>query len=170
MSRRRIHVDGSDTVLVADLGPDRDTIRLQGAGEVVDVRVAAVFSGRYVVEIDGRLCTICAVKENGHTWVWWRGRCWRVTEETGEARPGGETAADGRVTPPMPAVVAAVLVRPGEYVEKGRPLVVVSAMKMETRLAAGVSGTVKAVHVTVGQKVRPGDVLVEMSEEDASDE
>jgi biotin carboxyl carrier protein len=65
----------------------------------------------------------------------------------------------------MPSVVVAVLVEVGRRVARGDPLVVVSAMKTETQLAAPIAGRVKAVNAAVGAKVRPGDVLVEVEPE-----
>jgi acetyl-CoA carboxylase biotin carboxylase subunit len=91
---------------------------------------------------------------------------------SGSPRPQGPAGAPrsargspGAVTPPMPAVVVAVLVEAGRKVARGDPLVVVSAMKTETQLASPIAGTVKVVRAAVGAKVRPGDVLVEVEPE-----
>jgi len=45
-------------------------------------------------------------------------------------------------------------------VQRGEPLIVVEAMKMQNELTAGISGKVAKVAVRVGQTVNPGDVLV----------
>jgi biotin carboxyl carrier protein len=63
----------------------------------------------------------------------------------------------------MPGVVLRVLVEPGEQVEARQPLVILSAMKMETTLAAPYAATVKSVHVSEEQSVVTGEVLVELS-------
>jgi acetyl-CoA carboxylase biotin carboxylase subunit len=68
----------------------------------------------------------------------------------------------GAVTPPMPAKVVAVLVAEGQAVGRGDPLVVVSAMKMETQLVSPVAGRVKSVRTRAGAQVRPGEILVEV--------
>jgi 3-methylcrotonyl-CoA carboxylase alpha subunit len=67
------------------------------------------------------------------------------------------------VTPPMPAVVVRVLVRAGAVVAKSQPLVILSAMKMETTLVAPFAARVAAVNTTAGAKVMPGDLLVELT-------
>jgi 3-methylcrotonyl-CoA carboxylase alpha subunit len=67
------------------------------------------------------------------------------------------------VTPPMPAVVARVLVAVGDVVTAGQPLVTVSAMKMELTLRSPRDGTVSDVRVAVGDRVSPGQVLVEVT-------
>jgi biotin carboxyl carrier protein len=53
-----------------------------------------------------------------------------------------------------------LLVKPGDRVEGGQPLVVVEAMKMENELRAGRSGTVTKIHVKEGASVEAGSQLV----------
>lgn len=67
-----------------------------------------------------------------------------------------------QVSPLTPSVVVKVLISEGELVSEGQPLVVVSAMKMETTLRAPYKGKVKKVRAKVGQKVGPGDILVDI--------
>lgn len=74
------------------------------------------------------------------------------------------------VTPPMPAVVVKVLVAIGQDVQKGDGLVVVSAMKMETTLSAPFEGRITGINAAVGDKVIPGDILVDLAAEDSGDE
>ncbi len=69
----------------------------------------------------------------------------------------------------MPSIVVAVLVVEGQRVERGEPLVVVSAMKTESQLASPVAGRVRAVRASVGAKVRPGEILVEVEPAEATD-
>lgn len=74
------------------------------------------------------------------------------------------------ITPPMPAVVVRLLVSAGESVTKGQEVVVVSAMKMETALKTAFNGTVTAINVTEGDKVMPGDILVDITKEETANE
>ena len=53
-----------------------------------------------------------------------------------------------------------VNVAPGDTVQKGDPLLVVEAMKMETEVAAPRDGSVTEVKVAVGDVVAVGDALV----------
>ena len=64
------------------------------------------------------------------------------------------------ITPKTPSVVVSVAVNVGDTVSKGQTLVVLSAMKMETTLAAPFDGTVSEVNTAEGDKVAPGDILV----------
>ncbi len=67
------------------------------------------------------------------------------------------------VVAPMPGKVLEVLVKEGDKVEAGQPLLVMEAMKMETTLAAEGHAIVAKVRVAVGQMVGHGDVLIELS-------
>ncbi|MBI2569979.1 MAG: biotin/lipoyl-binding protein [Candidatus Schekmanbacteria bacterium] len=73
---------------------------------------------------------------------------------------GGGGAESGIVSPPMPATVSKILVEVGREVERGTPLLVVTAMKMEHTLTAPRKGRVVAVNASVDAQVMPGDELV----------
>ncbi|HWP01538.1 MAG TPA: sodium-extruding oxaloacetate decarboxylase subunit alpha [Methylococcus sp.] len=70
----------------------------------------------------------------------------------------------GDVTTHMPGNILDVLVQVGDAVKVGQPLLITEAMKMETEIPAPISGTVKAIHVAKGDRVNPGEVLVEIEE------
>ncbi|VFQ43928.1 acetyl-CoA carboxylase biotin carboxyl carrier protein subunit [Desulfoluna butyratoxydans] len=76
--------------------------------------------------------------------------------------PSAPDELPGDVTPPMPSVVVAVLVAPGDQVDKGTPLVTVSAMKMETTLVAPFDARVSAINANPGDQVMPGEILVSL--------
>jgi biotin carboxyl carrier protein len=88
------------------------------------------------------------------------------------SKPGRKksTGIPDSVTPPMPAVVTAVLVNVGDTVVKGQGVVVVSAMKMETTLSAPYDGVVKDIKAAQGDKVNPGDILVDIEKTQESNE
>ena len=92
-------------------------------------------------------------------------RRYRVSDADRQALAAAGGRVDGRsceVTPPMPSVVVKVLVEEGQTVARGDHLVVVSAMKMETTLTAPFEGRVARINVAAGDKVRPGDILVDL--------
>jgi len=66
----------------------------------------------------------------------------------------------GSIGAPMPGVVVESKVKVGDIVEKGTPMLVLSAMKMETVVAAAITGKISALTVTPGDDVQPGDLLV----------
>jgi 3-methylcrotonyl-CoA carboxylase alpha subunit len=62
-------------------------------------------------------------------------------------------AVAGGLTAPMPGKVVKVLVAVEQVVVAGAPLVVLEAMKMEHTVRAAEAGTVRALHVAVGDQV-----------------
>lgn len=75
-----------------------------------------------------------------------------------------QATAPGDVSTAMPGNIVDVLVKEGDSVKAGQPLLVTEAMKMETEIMAPVAGTVKAIHVAKGDRINPGDVLIEIAE------
>lgn len=74
--------------------------------------------------------------------------------------PKASKSNKGQVGAPMPGTVMEVRVKEGDKVEKGAPLVVLSAMKMEMVVQAPVAGIVKSVDVNVGMKLEGEDLLL----------
>ena len=77
------------------------------------------------------------------------------------AAPGAEQSA---LTAPMPGTVIRVAVAPGDTVAPRQTLLVLEAMKMETPVVSPYQATVRAVHVTEGDRVAGGALLVELEE------
>jgi 3-methylcrotonyl-CoA carboxylase alpha subunit len=80
------------------------------------------------------------------------------------AASGPAQAAGGRLTAPMPGRLVQVLVKAGDKVEAGQPLVVLEAMKMEHTVKAPRAGTVATVLYAAGDQVEEGASLVELEE------
>lgn len=89
-----------------------------------------------------------------------------ILETRGRGKKGTQ-AIPQDVTPPMPAVVVRILVANGDRVKQGDRVVVVSSMKMETTLTAPSDGMVRAVNVAEGDKVMPGQILIDIDRDDA---
>jgi pyruvate carboxylase len=66
----------------------------------------------------------------------------------------------GEVGAPMSGAVIEVKVAAGETVKAGQPLVVLSAMKMETVVAAPMAGRLRHVAVVTGDSLAAGDLLL----------
>jgi hypothetical protein len=66
------------------------------------------------------------------------------------------------VKAPMPGMVLEVMVTEGQEVQKGDPLLILEAMKMENVLKAVGEGRVKAIKVHKGTAVDKNQLLIEM--------
>lgn len=72
----------------------------------------------------------------------------------------------GQVGAPMPGKVIEVKVEPGQKVEKGQPLCVLSAMKMETVVNCPLTGVVTVIHVNTGTSLEGDDLILEITAEE----
>jgi len=70
---------------------------------------------------------------------------------------------EGDVTTSMPGNIVDVLVKEGDRVEAGQPVLITEAMKMETEVQAPVGGEVTGVFVQKGDSVTPAEVLIEIT-------
>jgi biotin carboxyl carrier protein len=62
----------------------------------------------------------------------------------------------------MPGIVREVLARTGEKVEKGQPLLILEAMKMQNEVRADHAAEVGAIHVAAGVTVDKGAPLLDL--------
>jgi propionyl-CoA carboxylase alpha chain/3-methylcrotonyl-CoA carboxylase alpha subunit len=89
------------------------------------------------------------------------GDAWRTTAPANRA--GARLAeGDGTLRSPMPGLILAVFVSPGERVAKGTALLVLEAMKMEHSLTAPFDGIVAEISVSRGDRVAERVVLARL--------
>jgi len=163
---------GGETVdvEVGEMGEENNALFLV-ADRRFEIRHDAISTNCYRLEKEGRAYEVFVARGfRGEKQVFINGRTFLVQNADMQPRAragrGGSGQTPGEVTPPMPAVVVRVLVRERDSVKRGQGLVVVSAMKMETTLYAPYAGVVRAVNCDVDKRVAPGDILVEIDEEE----
>ncbi|HWE83767.1 MAG TPA: acetyl/propionyl/methylcrotonyl-CoA carboxylase subunit alpha [Terracidiphilus sp.] len=74
-------------------------------------------------------------------------------------------AAEGNLTAPMPGRVVALAAALGEHVDKGAPLMVLEAMKMECTIYAPAAGCVESFLFAPGDQVSEGAELLKFAKE-----
>jgi biotin carboxyl carrier protein len=86
-----------------------------------------------------------------------------------EVMSRGGAGGGGRVEAPMPGRVVKLLVSEGDAVERGAPILVIEAMKMENELHAPCDGRVTSIAVSTGDAVEAGQLLCDIEDQaDAS--
>ena len=160
--------DGRHEVVVANVA---DGWRLTLGNETVLARGRVLdsgqFAGQLAVELDDRrlVASVVVLKEKQERHVFLNGMNYVIVRddplhlvEAGGAHGGGLTA-------PMPGKVIALLAAVGQRVEKGAPLLILEAMKMEHTITAPKNGRVQAFRYAAGEQVADGDELVDFEVE-----
>ena len=80
-------------------------------------------------------------------------------------KPSGLSNANaGDLITQMPGKIIKVMTAEGAFVQAGDTLVILEAMKMENEIKAGINGVVKAVHISEGQVLESGHLMIEIEE------
>jgi len=110
---------------------------------------------------DRRLpAAVVARGEQRHVFLDGRAHAFALVDLFGVSGAEHDEEGAGLVAP-MPGKVIALIAAPGAAVEKGAPLLVLEAMKMEHTISAPRAGTVKAFRVVAGEQVSEGAELVD---------
>lgn len=105
---------------------------------------------------DGRAECDLISRDNGAEWT---GLRW-VREGELPSAPGVGARKGAKIKSQMPGKIIKVSVKVGDVVEKGQPVVVMEAMKMENEIRAPAAGQVKSVKVAAGQSIESGVELL----------
>jgi 3-methylcrotonyl-CoA carboxylase alpha subunit len=119
--------------------------------------------GTLTVVLDGLRGRATVLDHGCETAVFLSGENWRLIETDPLAAREGDDPGAGRLTAPMPGRVTQLLVRVGDIVRRGEPLMIIEAMKMEHTVAAPVDGTVEAVRFAAGDLVEEGAELIALT-------
>ena len=83
-----------------------------------------------------------------------------ISEVRQEVQKGRDEVLRGDVvTSMLPGVVLKILVKPGDRVKAGEPVIIIESMKMENEIVSPVDGVVGEVLVKEGQRIEAGDVV-----------
>jgi biotin carboxyl carrier protein len=77
--------------------------------------------------------------------------------------PAG-TSGGHDVVSPLPGVIIAIMVKPGESVKRGQELCTLEAMKMKNAIRANRDGVVASIEVNIGDQVGHNQVLITYAE------
>ncbi len=118
-------------------------------------------NGKLQVTLGEATFRVRAVRDGAH-WHLFRDGTHRVLALQSAQTAPEPDAIIGSLAAPMPGKVLQVLVRPGDTVAKGAPLVILEAMKMEHTIAAPHDGRVAEIHFKAGEQVNEGAELLRL--------
>jgi len=73
---------------------------------------------------------------------------------------GRKESIDTQIRALIPGRVTSILVKDGDSIELGAPLMILEAMKMQNEIASPLPGRVKKVHVKEGETVKKDAVMI----------
>jgi 3-methylcrotonyl-CoA carboxylase alpha subunit len=138
-------------------------------GETVTARGGQLPDGGLAVELDNRRLVVNVVavteKQEQKRHVFLFGERFELLRDDPlhSVEAGGQHG--GGLTAPMPGKIVALLAQAGQTVDKGAPLLILEAMKMEHTITAPQKGVLKAFRYAVGDQVGDGAELVDFAKE-----
>jgi geranyl-CoA carboxylase alpha subunit len=158
--------------------------KIEIAGEAHELEITRGRDGSYTVATDGRqdrfeieqldpdairfrhdgvMDSARFLRDGDRLYVQHRGIPLAATDLTLAApKAAAANGGDGKVRAAMNGRVVAVLVKPGDRVTAGQPVLTLEAMKMEHVHKAGIDGVVAAIDVAEGEQVTTGRIVAEI--------
>lgn len=159
-------------------------VKIEIAGHTHELEVTRERDGSYVVATDGGrdrfeidqldagvvrfrhggvMDSAKFLRDGDRLYLQYRGIPLAITDLTLAAPKAAATnGGDGKVRAAMNGRVVAVLVKPGDRVSAGQPVLTLEAMKMEHVHKAGIDGVIAAIDVAEGEQVTTGRIVVEI--------
>ncbi|CAA9462608.1 MAG: Methylcrotonyl-CoA carboxylase biotin-containing subunit [uncultured Rubrobacteraceae bacterium] len=148
-------------------------LRVRTEDREAAVGVLAVRDGEIHAVLDGNPVRFRVVEDGDRLLISLDGathRLLRVPPPAADETGSTSEAGAGELVAPMPGTVVKMLVREGDEVRAGQPLLMLEAMKMEQPVAARRAGVVRSLPFGEGDLVPANAVLVEMEESTAIEE
>ncbi len=143
------------------------TYRLNLADRAFDLTGQVADDGDITVVLDGVRLALRVVAVGSMLHVFSSQGAWVLEHVDPLAAAAGVAVGLDRVIAPMPGRIAQIMVREGDTVEAGAPLLMMEAMKMEYTVAAPRTGRVAEVRYQVDDIVDEGTELVVFTEDAA---
>jgi len=154
-----------DEVVAVKLERDGEAMRITIADRVYEVSVIYSRADELTFTVDGTIHTAFIASEGSTQYVAINSEVFELRKPDPHHAQRKQPHSDDNLTASMPGQVIKVLVNSGDVVQRGQPLIVLEAMKMEIKIAAPRDGHVMKVLVQQGQVVDRGQGLVELLDE-----
>jgi biotin carboxyl carrier protein len=156
---------GADEFAVAVEEADRG-LRVTVDGAAHRVELTETVPSVYTLVVDGVSHDLVVESQAGAVTLSLDGSVY--TAEVARTKRASGTGSQGagahsqEVRAPMPGLLIALPASEGSRVEIGQAVAIMEAMKMQMEIRAAHAGTIKRVHVSVGQELSAGQLLVTM--------
>jgi 3-methylcrotonyl-CoA carboxylase alpha subunit len=162
---RTLSFKDGETLIDAKVRYQGDQWQITVNGETTLARGKKLEGDRFAVELDDRRLIASVVAVDDKRSIFLNGSTYSLLRDDPLHRVDAGDSHGGGLTAPMPGKVVALLAQPGQKVEKGTPLLILEAMKMEHTITAPAAGIVKAFCYAAGEQVSDGAALVEFAGE-----
>jgi 3-methylcrotonyl-CoA carboxylase alpha subunit len=152
-----------DEVTVLRLERDGELTRITIADRVYEVSILHTRSGELTFTVDGITHTAYIASEGTTRYIAIDGDVFELKKPDERRVRRKQQHGEDNLAASMPGQVTKVLVSEGDSVQRGQPLIVLEAMKMEIRIAAPHDGRVVKVLAQPGQIIDRGQELIEMT-------
>ncbi len=139
-------------------------LRVKIADETFEVEVKDLTARPIIAEVDGEAFEVYPEESAAAVDAVEPG-CTPVPAARPTPAPAPSGMASGKsVLAPIPGVIIAISVKPGDSVTRGQELCVLEAMKMKNAIRASRDGKIAAILVNVGDHVKNSQVLIEFTD------
>lgn len=121
-----------------------------GVSHTITVISADSANRRYTLKIDGQIKEVSTIDSLD-----------LLIEKMG--LNSAQAKKQSQLNAPMPGLVTGIKISEGQEVEKGTPLLILEAMKMENVIVAPHHAVISSIKVSVGQAVEKGALLLEFA-------
>ena len=159
--RRELHFTHSASSTMVSVEYQPAGYLMQIDDRAFDIASAHWMSDQITAVIDGvrQHATVVPMDQALH--VFWQGNQYDLHWLNPLARRIADAVNESSMLSPIPGILKALLVNEGEPVEKGTPLLVMEAMKMEYTIVAPAAGQVTAFFFAPGDQVQESTQLLE---------
>ncbi|WP_075790739.1 acetyl-CoA carboxylase biotin carboxylase subunit [Massilia putida] len=157
---RRLELGDNAGTQVLEIAYRREGWQVQVGGQVASMSLAGREDTQFTIKLDGAVVRGHVVRDGQAIHVFHAGQHVTLQYSDPLAHAGDAETEGGRLTAPMPGKIVALLTAPGAVVEKGTPLLIMEAMKMEHTIISPAGGIVEELLYAVGDQVSDGVQLL----------
>jgi 3-methylcrotonyl-CoA carboxylase alpha subunit len=166
-----MNCDNHQTITFSDNGAEvAVTAHFRDNGYLLDLPGASLAAsgvlegdGSIFADLGGRRVRATVTRTQGELTIMAAGKVHQLAVCDPFAALGDDADAGGSLAAPMPGKIIAVLAEQGAKVERGTPLIIMEAMKMEHTISAPAAGLVVEIFYEAGDLVNEGAPLLEFA-------